>query len=317
MTRWEKAQPILIMAAVLLGLLTGIFVPRAEEAGFLVVPFLFIMLFGVFLHIPLRDFRQALGEFRVTGTTLLTNFLWNPFFAWLLGWLFLRNAPELWVGLIMLMVTPCTDWYLVFTAVSRGNIALGTALLPWNLVLQLVLLPLYLLLLAGAIVEINRMLLLQNIAAVLLLPLTLAVVFRYLVIRSKGETWLENYLLPRVSYGQFLFLSLAIAAMFASQGNLLLNNPQIIAMLLLPVMLFFFVNFLLVQLISRVLNFSYANRACFTCTALARNSPVALAIAVSAFPDRPLIALVLVVGPLLELPILSLASYVLLFFRSK
>jgi ACR3 family arsenite efflux pump ArsB len=41
----------------------------------------------------------------------------------------------LWVGFLMLMVTPCTDWYLVFTAVAKGNLALSTALLPVPLVL--------------------------------------------------------------------------------------------------------------------------------------------------------------------------------------
>ena len=46
-------------------------------------------------------------------------------------------------------------------------------------------------------------------------------------------------------------------------------------------------------------------------TTLARNSPVALAIAVTAFPDEPLIALALVIGPLIELPVLACVSQVL------
>ncbi|MEC3605392.1 arsenic resistance protein, partial [Bacillus cereus] len=52
-------------------------------------------------------------------------------------------------------------------------------------------------------------------------------------------------------------------------------------------------------------------------TTLARNSPVALAIAVTAFPDEPLIALALVIGPLIELPVLAFVSQVLLLIKKK
>ncbi len=44
----------------------------------------------------------------------------------------------------MLMVTPCTDWYLIFTEIAKGNVALSTAILPVNLILQVLLLPIYL-----------------------------------------------------------------------------------------------------------------------------------------------------------------------------
>ena len=39
--------------------------------------------------------------------------------------LFLSDHPALWVGFIMLMVTPCTDWYLIFTEIAKGNVALS------------------------------------------------------------------------------------------------------------------------------------------------------------------------------------------------
>ena len=44
----------------------------------------------------------------------------------------------------MLMVTPCTDWYLVFTGVAKGNVPLSTSILPINLILQILLLPIFL-----------------------------------------------------------------------------------------------------------------------------------------------------------------------------
>jgi ACR3 family arsenite transporter len=87
--------------------------------------------------------------------------------------------------------------------------------------------------------------------------------------------------------------------------------------MLIPVLIFFCINFWLGQLIGRLAHFSYEEVACFNCTTLARNSPVSLAIATSAFSEQPLIALALVIGALIELPVLFVVSQVLLLLRPK
>jgi ACR3 family arsenite efflux pump ArsB len=150
-----SSQSFIVLAAVFLGLALSRVAGAAEQAGRFILPFLLLMLLGVFMQLPLRQIASAFRRGRVTSLSLLINFVWNPIFAWLLGWLFLRHQPALWLGLIMLLVTPCTDWYLVFTNIAGGNVALATALLPWNLLLQLILLPVYLLLLAGTLVPLD------------------------------------------------------------------------------------------------------------------------------------------------------------------
>ncbi|MGY2726180.1 ACR3 family arsenite efflux pump ArsB [Thermostichus sp. OS-CIW-21] len=69
--------------------------------------------------------------------------------------------------------------------------------------------------------------------------------------------------------------------------------------------------------VSRWLGLAYEEWVCLTCTTLARNSPLALAIAASAFPQRPLILLALVIGPLIELPVLTIVAQMLLQIRQK
>ncbi len=308
----EKFQSFIILAAVLIGLGLSRVPGVAEQAGRFILPFLLLMLLGVFIQLPLREIAAAFKHGKVTGLSLLINFVWNPLFAWLLGWIFLRQQPALWLGLIMLMVTPCTDWYLVFTNIARGNVALGTALLPWNLFLQLLLLPLYLLLLAGTLIPLEWSVLVRSVIVVLLLPLLTAVFLRRLLLYWKGADWLERRLLPKIQPGQILFLGLAIVAMFASEGAELLESPLVVLALLPPVLLFFAVNFVLVYLTARLASLSYANYAALCCTTLARNSPIALAIALVAFPEQPLIALALVIGPLIELPVLGVVAQLLL-----
>jgi ACR3 family arsenite efflux pump ArsB len=114
---------------------------------------------------------------------------------------------------------------------------------------------------------------------------------------------------------QFSFLNLAIISMFASQGEYLVQNPLILLKLITPVLLFFVIVFIVGQIVGRYLRFSYQDTASLNLTTLARNSPIVLAIALTAFPEEPLIALALVIGPLIELPVLGIISHTLLWIR--
>lgn len=314
--KWiEKAQPLIILAAVGMGLALGQVPVVGGAASSWILPLLMLMLAGVFLQIPMRDFGGAFRFRGVAAASLAINFVWTPLFAWGLGWLLLGEQSALWVGFLMLMVTPCTDWYLVFTGLSRGNLPLSAALLPVNLVLQLLLLPLYLLVLAGAVFPLHWGLLLESIGLVLVLPFLAANALRWVFARRGAEAWLERRVLPPVQSFQIVLLALAIAAVFASEGEAIMRQPEMLLLLLPPVLLFFAGNLGLAYFVSRKLGSSFGNFVSLSYLTLARNSPIALAIAVVAFPEEPLVALALVIGPLIELPVLALVSRVLLAIR--
>ena len=86
--------------------------------------------------------------------------------------------------------------------------------------------------------------------------------------------------------------------------------------LLIPVVIFFAVTFALGKMIGKILGFSYEDMVSLSMTILARNSPIALAIAMTAFSSEPLVALALVIVPLIEVPILVLISQLLLKTRN-
>ncbi len=313
----EKAQSFMILAAAFVGLALGHVPVVAQNAVSCILPLLMLMLTAVFLHVPLHDFKNAFQFRRVALASLVINFAWTPLFAWLLGWLFLSDQPALWVGFLMLMVTPCTDWYLVFTGISKGNVLLSTALLPVNLVLQLLLLPVFLLVLAGAVFPLDWGLILESIGLVLLLPFFVANALRYLVARYRSDSWLEERVLPLVQSAQPLLLVMAIVAVFASEGQAITQRPQVLLHLLLPILLFFGTNLVLAFVVSKWLRSNFENFVSLSYLTLARNSPIALAIAVVAFSGEPLVALALVIGPLIELPVLALTSQVMLWIKRK
>ena len=280
----EKLQTLIILLAVGIGLVLGQISVIEFNAKHFIVPFLLLMLYGLFLTIPIKALGKAFLNTKFAGASLTINFIWTPILAWGLGALFLSDHPALWIGFIMLMVTPCTDWYLVFTGIAKGNVPMSASVLPVNLILQVLLLPVYLFIFAGVIETVKVSVLLESVLFILALPFLLANATRFFLYKLRKNEFLEERLIPFFGTGQIIFLSLAITAMFASQGKYLFENINVVYTLLIPVLLFFLINFLVGRFVSRLLKFSYKDSVSLNLTTLARNSPIALAIAVTAFP---------------------------------
>lgn len=316
MIKLEKYQTLIIFAAMPLGLLLGQIKVLETYAGNFVTPFLFVMLLGAFLNIPLKDYRKAFSNITFSIITIVINFIWTPILVWFLGKLFLSHSPIMQLGFIMLMVTPCTDWYLIFTGMVKGNVPLSATVLPVNLVFQVVLLPVYLLIFGNVSGTVSLPDVLSSVTIMLILPFTMAQIGKWLLGKLHDSNQRERIY---SSFGsmQTLLLALAISAMFASKGKSLLTNLNVIAILLIPVLLFYLINFLLAQTAGKAIRYSYEDRASLTLTTIAKNSPMTLGVALMAFPNEPLIHLIMVIEPLIELPAMMLITRILLLLRKR
>jgi ACR3 family arsenite efflux pump ArsB len=210
----------------------------------------------------------------------------------------------------MLLVTPCTDWYLIFTGIAHGNVPLGASILPLNLILQIVLLPVYLLLFMGTEVSFEISIIFHSILLVLIVPLASANIVKFAALKINRMKRLEN--IQKYSDDvQFILLCFAVISMFVSQGTLLLGNAPLFIRLLPPLLLFFVTIFCFSFFTGKLLKLPFTNIVPLIFTTAARNSPVSLAIATITFPLQPVISLVLIMGPLIELPILTIYSVIL------
>ena len=317
MNNINKFQSIIILSMVLIGILLGQIDIISKYCGHMIMPSLMVMLFLVFIQIPIRDITKSFKNIRFTMAVVIINFVWTPILVYVIGNIFFNDSYQLLIGFVMLMVTPCTDWYLIFTGIAKGNTALSASILPLNFILQLILLPVYIFLIVGSSVEINFIELIQSMMISLFIPLILANLFRKILsIKNIDNKIIEKINSKACDY-QGYFLNIAIATMFASQGKVLLENPEVLLKLLLPVLLFFVINFIVGQVVGKVIKLSREDNISLNLTTLARNSPIALAIAVSAFPNEPIIALALIIGPLIELPVLFTVAKILLRSSSE
>ncbi len=308
----EKIEPLIIFLAVIIGLAFSNINIITQNTDYLITIFLCLMLYGVFLEIQLNELKNSFRNVKFSITSIVINFIWTPLFGYFLGSIFLKGNVDILIGFFMLILTPCTDWYLVFTKLAKGELKLSLSILPINLLLQIVLLPIYLIIFFSSGNTMDYSQLGYSILTVIVIPFVLAQITKLLF---KNDT--KEKIIGLFSNLEILFLALAVFCIFASQGRLLLENLNSVMTIFIPLILFFSANTIIDLLLAEKINFTYSEYASLTMTTLARNSPLALAIAINSFPSHELIAIALVIGPLIELPVLYIVSKFALWVKNS
>ncbi len=192
----EQQQIAIYFMAVLVAAVGGLFAPVAGQAlGVLVTPAIAVLMYAMFLQIPFLDLRQGLGNKRFLLALLIANFIVMPVLVWLLT-LGLSEHPAILVGALLVLLTPCIDYVVVFTHLGKGDSRLTLAATPVLLLLQLLLLPLYLALMLGSAssVAISISPFVEAFVVLIVLPLVLAVltaagVKRFPVVAHWNNAW--------------------------------------------------------------------------------------------------------------------------------
>ena len=303
---------VLLMASIALGALFGLLLPAGGQwLGERVVPTLLALVPLLFFGVGFGALVQAVGNLRFLGIALVANFLLVPWIGYCVASLFLADHPLIMVGLMIYFLSPCTDWFLGFTRLSGGNVSLGTALIPLNMAVQLLLYPWYLQWFTHNAVQVEAGMIGSTLLQWFLLPLVAAVVAHQLL-RLCLETARFERVLHRIDQATPWVIALLVMEIFAANISVLMAHRAVFVWVLLAVFVFFVLTFLLSEGISRLCRMRYPEHALLTMTVAARNAPLMLAITMAALPDQPLLYAALVIGMLVEFPHLTALRRLLL-----
>ncbi|MFP4138573.1 MAG: arsenic resistance protein [Halomonas sp.] len=239
----ERHQVWCYLAAILAGLGLGVFRPAdaaSLEGG--LWPLLAALLYATFTQVPLGRLGLAARDWRFATALVLGNFLLLPLIVGSLV-VALPLAPAVKLGVLLVLLVPCTDWFITFTHLGRGDAGRAIAATPLLLGLQLVALPGYLWLFLGA--EWSRIAiggpLLAAFAGLILAPLVAAWLTRRLARRLlfaqrlvAGLGWLPVPLLAAVL---LLVAATQVAGMEGVSGVLLPVLPLFVGYLVLAALL--------------------------------------------------------------------------------
>jgi ACR3 family arsenite transporter len=249
------------------------------------------------VQVPLLHLREAFRDRRFLAAVLIGNFILMPALVWaLIQWL--PPALDVRLGVLLVLLVPCTDWFITFSQLGGGNTSRAVAVTPINLLLQLLLLPAYIWLMLGG----------EQVAGIGLTEIwpALLVVIAPLLAAAASERWIEArperaIVRERLAWWSVPLLALVVfliaGAEVSAVGDALALLPVIVPLFIVFLMLAALVAKGLATLLAlptdhgRTLAFSLGTR----------NSFVVLPFALSLPAGWELVGVVIVVQSLVEL----------------
>lgn len=295
---------LLLLGAIVTGGISGIFYNiKPSFVDYSIIAMLFFLFYGI----SLDGLKNGIKNKRYISIALISNFIIIPILAFFLTRLFVNPINPIFIGLIIYMVAPCTDWYLGFTKIANGDVEANTALLPYNLLFQVILLPVFLYLFTNNSIHIPNEIFLDALIYWIMIPFGAAQVFRFVIGKTHKKTFLRSTNLAE--QGHLLSLLLLVFSLFNTNIELLIIDSYSLPLILSIIFIFFIINFILNKLISKSISLSNKEETSLTMTTAARNAPLMLVISLLLFPNQTIIQLVLIAGMLLEIPLLVTITY--------
>lgn len=236
---WERHQIALYIGAILVGAGAGMLLPGlAHPLELAINPTLGLLLYATFLGVPFTAIGAAFRDVRFLAAVLVLNFVLVPVVVFALS-RFVATDQALLVGVLLVLLTPCVDYVIVFAGLAGGAKERLLAATPLLMLLQILLLPVYLLLMAGPDVvsafEVRPFV--EAFLLLIVLPLALAVITQLLAQRWRAARAIEQGALAAMVPLMMLTLAVVVGsqvyAVAGALGQLISVVPIYVAFVLL------------------------------------------------------------------------------------
>ena len=322
MTIFERFLTLWVFLCIVVGITLGQFFPVPFQAiGRLEIAsvnlpvglLIWVMIVPMLLRVDYSALHQVKQYWRGIGVTLFINWAVKPFSMALLGWIFIRHvfAPYLpadqadsyIAGLILLAAAPCTAMVFVWSRLTGGEPLFTLSQVALNdLIMVFAFAPIVALLLGLSAIVVPWATLITSVILYIVIPVALAQQWRKALLRA-GRL---DAMLARLGPWSISALLATLVLLFAFQGKAIIEQPLVIAMLALPILIQVFFNSGLAYWLNRRLGESH-QVACPSALIGASNFfELAVAAAISLFGFESGAALATVVGVLIEVPVMLL-----------
>jgi arsenite transporter len=276
---------------------------------------IWLMIYPMMLQIDLRSIKNVGRAPKGLIWTLVINWLIKPFSMAFFAWIFFDQlysayiAPELAgeyiAGAILLGVAPCTAMVFVWSYLTDGDPNYTLVQVSVNdLIILVAFVPLVGLLLGITNITVPYDTLVASVLIFVVVPLVAGVLTNQRLIARKGEQWFKTEFLPSLKPISIIALLLTLVLLFAFQGPNILNNPLIIVLIAVPLIIQTYFIFFIAWFGGRKLNLSFPVCAPSSLIGASNFFELAVAVAIALFGLESPAALVTVVGVLVEVPVM-------------
>ncbi|WP_312992948.1 ACR3 family arsenite efflux transporter [Achromobacter animicus] len=324
MNVFERYLTLWVVLCIVLGVTLGQAAPGVFQAiGSLEVAqvnlpvgiLIWVMIIPMLLKVDFGALGQVKQHWRGIGVTLFINWAVKPFSMAFLGWLFIRHVFAAWLpadqldsyiaGLILLAAAPCTAMVFVWSRLTGGDPVFTLSQVALNdTIMVFAFAPVVGLLLGLSAISVPWDTLLVSVGLYIVAPVILAQVWRRALLRRSQAAF--DAALARIGPFSMAALLLTLVLLFAFQGEAIIGQPLVIAMLAVPILIQVFFNSGLAYWLNRRVGEKHSI-ACPSALIGASNFfELAVAAAISLFGFQSGAALATVVGVLIEVPVMLL-----------
>jgi ACR3 family arsenite transporter len=324
MNVFERWLTLWVFLCIVAGILLGQVAPGpvralgALEVARVNIPvglLIWMMIIPMLLNIDFGALHQVRNHIKGSGVTLVINWLVKPFSMAFLAWLFIRVlfAPMLpadqidsyIAGLILLAAAPCTAMVFVWSRLTNGDAYFTLSQVALNDVIMIfAFAPVVGLLLGISSIVVPWATLFTSVVLYIVIPVILAQFIRKYLLAHGEEAF--DAAMDTIRPWSVAALLLTLVLLFAFQGDAILKQPLIIALLAVPILIQVFLNSTLAYLLNRAVGEKHSV-ACPSALIGASNFfELAVAAAISLFGFESGAALATVVGVLIEVPVMLL-----------
>ena len=276
---------------------------------------IWVMIIPMLVKIDFSALSQVKSQWRGMGVTLVINWLVKPFSMAFLGWLFIRYLFAGWLpaeqidsyiaGLILLAAAPCTAMVFVWSQLCKGDPYFTLSQVALNdAIMMVAFAPLVALLLGMASITVPWDTLITSVGLYIIVPVMLAQMIRKVLV-SQGPDTLERTTKQLAPFSMMALL-LTLVLLFAFQGEALTEQPLVIGILAIPILIQVFLNSGLAYVLNRKLGVPHCVAGPSSLIGASNFFELSVATAISLFGFQSGAALATVVGVLIEVPVMLL-----------
>ena len=276
---------------------------------------IWVMIIPMLVKVDFGALHQVRQHWRGIGVTLFVNWAVKPFSMALLGWIFVRQVFAPWLpaaqidsyiaGLILLAAAPCTAMVFVWSRLTGGHPLFTLSQVALNdTIMVFAFAPIVALLLGLSSITVPWATLLTSVVLYIVIPVLIAQAWRKALL-ARGQAAFDAAL-AKIGPWSITALLATLVLLFAFQGRAIIEQPLVIALLAVPILIQVFFNSALAYWLNRRVGETH-NVACPSALIGASNFfELAVAAAISLFGFESGAALATVVGVLIEVPVMLL-----------
>ncbi len=280
---------------------------------------IWVMIIPMLVKVDFKALHEVRQHIKGIGVTLFVNWLVKPFSMAVLGWFFIRYLFAPWLpadqldsyiaGLILLAAAPCTAMVFVWSRLTQGHPLFTLSQVALNDAIMVVAFaPLVAFLLGLSAITVPWDTLLTSVVLYIIIPVVLAQLWRKtLLARSQGHF---EAVMAKIGPWSITALLATLVLLFAFQGQAILKQPLVIALLAVPILIQVLFNSGLAYLLNRALGESHNVAGPSALIGASNFFELAVAAAISLFGFESGAALATVVGVLIEVPVMLLVVQV-------